>query len=476
MDTQTTTPVAPTPSKSRRRWYLLGGVALMLAAPVGYYFFAGWWSDRQMAELERSIDEEDPNWRWPDVLADVKPVPDERNSALQVARIKMLLPQNDPLARGGKWDDLPWEYPNARLANVYADPLRTAFGAYRKETLAEMRKLKDMPEGHYALKLDDNPFAVKLEYVQDTRIMLSRLQYDAVLRSQEGDHEGAAESCMAMVNIPGSLRNQPFLIGQLVRVAEQSIATTTIERTLAQGKVSEPTLAKLQALLEAEADSDGFHRAMRGERASAHQTYLNLRSGKTTFAELQGLSGLKMGISEKLLDAFPGVILKDYPNFLRLMNEQVRAGKLKDTERTTAMAKIDLDVKSNRTNLLIRLIMPATTKVSAACTRSQAWMRCAIVGVAAERFRLEHNAWPRSQEELVKAKLLKEVHHDPYDGQPLRLKRTPNGFIVYSIGVDMVDNGGVQNRKSRIAPGNDWGFELWDPNLRGVPPVAEQEK
>ena len=32
---------------------------------------------------------------------------------------------------------------------------------------------------------------------------------------------------------------------------------------------------------------------------------------------------------------------------------------------------------------------------------------------------------------------------DPFDGQPLKMKRIGQGAVVYSIGPDMVDNGGV---------------------------------
>ncbi len=32
---------------------------------------------------------------------------------------------------------------------------------------------------------------------------------------------------------------------------------------------------------------------------------------------------------------------------------------------------------------------------------------------------------------------------DPFDGKPLRLKQTDHGLIVYSIGPDMIDNGGA---------------------------------
>src|SRR5438552_7582940 len=106
MTMQTTiAPVVPKPRRSRRRWYLLGGLALLLAVPVAYYFIAAWWSDRQMAELTRAIDEEDPTWRWHDLVAEMKPPPDEKNSAVQIAKVHELLQKKNTLGAGGKWEN-----------------------------------------------------------------------------------------------------------------------------------------------------------------------------------------------------------------------------------------------------------------------------------------------------------------------------------------------------------------------------------
>jgi hypothetical protein len=53
----------------------------------------------------------------------------------------------------------------------------------------------------------------------------------------------------------------------------------------------------------------------------------------------------------------------------------------------------------------------------------------------------------------------------------------PNGgAMVYSVGRDKVDNDGNLTRTNPYAAGIDFGFELWAPAARGVPPLAEAEK
>ena len=95
------------------------------------------------------------------------------------------------------------------------------------------------------------------------------------------------------------------------------------------------------------------------------------------------------------------------------------------------------------------------------------------------RYRLKHHHWPGKLDDLVQAGLLKEVLKDPYDGKPLRLTRTPTGLIIYSVGRDLVDDGGKLNRNNPMAPNTDLGFELWDDfperRFRGVAPPVEEK-
>ena len=98
--------------------------------------------------------------------------------------------------------------------------------------------------------------------------------------------------------------------------------------------------------------------------------------------------------------------------------------------------------------------------------------------LACERYRQRHKDWPASLDVLVKAKLLDADPLDPMDGRPLRYRRTKDGIVIYSIGIDKTDNQGHIDREHPIDPGVDLGFRLWDPFLRrqeARPPVGLPE-
>lgn len=471
---QPSTPVTPPKPRRRKRWLIVAtGVLAFIAAPVIYYFVDAWMAQRALDRIYAEIDAEDPNWRWPDLIAQIKVPPDEENSVVQVRKVQALL-KKKPFMPGPKWDNGATKFlevRNSKLPPDYEKVLTSALTALDPEAVKEARKLKDLPDGGEAIPAVDNPFFdLKLDYVQESRAVVAVLNADAIQRAQSGDVDGAAESCLAILNTARSFKEQPFLISQLVRIAEQAIAVGSVERTLAQGEVSDATLQNLQKLLEREYNEDSLHNAMRGERAAGHQMAEMMRERKLKFSQLTSNMGVKPSGPELAVDLMPGLVLGSFPDYVRLMNEQVKAAKLKDPERGEAMKKIEDQVRNQR-SILARLILPATLKVSESSKRQQASLRSAAVAVAAERFRVKKDRFPDGLDELVKGGYLKEHPIDPYDGKLLRYKRTQSGAVVYSVGPNKTDDGGTLNRNNPMAGNIDYGFELWLPALRGAPPI-----
>jgi hypothetical protein len=112
--------------------------------------------------------------------------------------------------------------------------------------------------------------------------------------------------------------------------------------------------------------------------------------------------------------------------------------------------------------------MPAIMKVSEANRRGLGSLRSAYVAVAVERYRRDHGSWPDTLNALV-PNYLPALPTDPQDGAPLRFKRTPDGVVVYWLGLDGIDNGGKLNRLNYLAQGSDQGFQLWDVKQRRQP-------
>jgi len=173
------------------------------------------------------------------------------------------------------------------------------------------------------------------------------------------------------------------------------------------------------------------------------------------------------GWQDEFIKFFPVVLTSGEAELLGMLNDLVENAKGPIEDQQDGARAVAERAKQSRA-ILPRLLVPAMEKVTEAHRRSRAQLRCAEVGVAAERFRLKHDRWPEGIAELVKDGLLKAVPADPYDGKALRWRRGPQGVAVYSIGLDRVDNGG--NIVPNITqPGADIGFRVWDVTARRQP-------
>jgi hypothetical protein len=94
--------------------------------------------------------------------------------------------------------------------------------------------------------------------------------------------------------------------------------------------------------------------------------------------------------------------------------------------------------------ILTAMLLPALEKFVTRDANHRAQLRTAQVSVAIERYRLVHEgSLPDDLSSLV-PKYIAELPIDPFDGQPVRYKRTDRGYVVWCIGVDEKDDGGAE--------------------------------
>jgi hypothetical protein len=270
------------------------------------------------------------------------------------------------------------------------------------------------------------------------------------------------DSCRGILNSGRSVGDEPTLISMLVRIAILGLGTQSLERSLAQGEPGEDAMQKLQSLLEDEEKVPLMLIGMRGERAVFDRMLENLQTGKIDLKILKGLWG---GGEEMILVA--GSIKSHRAILLEIMTESVEASRLPVEQQEAEFKRIERTILYRP--VVIRMLMPAGMRVEEASLRSRAQLRTAIVALALERYRREHGRWPETLGELVPGKL-EQVYTDPYDGKPLRYRRTSDGVVIYSVGPDKTDDGGKLDRKNWMAPSTDLGIRLWDPDERRQPP------
>jgi len=93
---------------------------------------------------------------------------------------------------------------------------------------------------------------------------------------------------------------------------------------------------------------------------------------------------------------------------------------------------------------------------------AETYRRLLVTTLALERFHLRHHSYPANLNQLVPS-FLDLLPFDFMDGKPLRYRRTEDGhFVLYSVGLDGVDNGGKVKVPDRPFSqfGRQEGFDL----------------
>ncbi|MCI0464342.1 MAG: hypothetical protein L0Z62_45995 [Gemmataceae bacterium] len=195
-------------SKSGRRFLVLAVVLIVLFGGLltgGIYFYQRHAADTALREALAEVDQLDPGWRLQDIDANRAAIPDHENGALHARAVNRQLPRGWDLKVGFyTWDENLQAEVQLNAAQVKA--LRAEL-ARAGAALAEARKMKDFERGRFFINYADDWISSSSPY-QEVRLVAGVLDHDALLRSHEGDPDGALESCRAVLN-PLTLPSPP---------------------------------------------------------------------------------------------------------------------------------------------------------------------------------------------------------------------------------------------------------------------------
>ncbi len=290
-------------AKRRSLWLWLIGVPLLLllvtvALTVIYMRSTG---NKSLATAVAAADRDDPYWRLDDLLAHREQVPDAENSALVVAKAVALLPKDwlNPRGRGtgapsdaaraaaDAYERLATTSANVRLDEQDAEALASEL-KNQAAALALARTVANFRRGRHEILIGPAVIDTLLAETQSTRGLARLLDADTAIRAQNGDADGALDSCRALIGTARSIGDEPTLISSLVRIAIDGVAMRSTSRVLGQGEPSEAALARLQALILDEHAQPLLFNGMRGERAMVTELIRRLEEGEVPLSAIEG--------------------------------------------------------------------------------------------------------------------------------------------------------------------------------------------
>jgi hypothetical protein len=174
---------------------------------------------------------------------------------------------------------------------------------------------------------------------------------------------------------------------------------------------------------------------------------------------VESLAPLNVSFSAAVLDSYrkSSTNQADFIFCLDQVTSLVAAAKLPFPQALDGISQWEQQISEARAKgyLIAGLVLPNLAKALETSAARLGELRAAKTALAVERYRLAHgNALPAGLSALV-PDYLAAVPVDPFDGKPLRFKKiTPKGYMIYSIGRDRQDDGGITQK--RDSPGTKY--------------------
>ncbi len=284
-----------------------------------------------------------------------------------------------------------------------------------------------------------------LEVFRHIRRAVRTLSARAIIRARDGDPSGAADDLVAALRVSQTASPRGAIIGALVRISCVNLSCAGIRACLQIGEFPDDQTGRLCGALDAAGLDELLPRAMLYERAVSHMTYQNMMRGDT---DNQGnpLPGGRRGLLWKLetlplramLYANESVSL----DALALQSEQMRR-----PYREFRKSGKDGDISDQlpRWAVLAKMTVPVFAHARATAGRCEATVEAVKAMLALERCRAANESYPDT---LAGARGFGcRFGDDPFSGKPFVYRRQDDGYVLYSIGDDLKDNGGKQADK-----------------------------
>ena len=347
-------------------------------------------------------------------------------------------------------------------------------------TLQQLRDAARRPQARFWINYEDG-FNGLLPHLAKTKGNAQYLRLRAAALLADGQTEAALADTMLAFRLTDTLRNEPVLISQLVRIAAIHINLLAVWDGLADHRWSEAQLEALERELAQEDFLADYQTAMSGERACATWT-MDLLQRTRNLDSVGGLSeeGGRSSTGEQLEETVGLIIGRLAPSgwfdqnklslgrmhvevIRPLVDQEKQIVAPANSRRTSAVIESRSSHRSPY-NLFTGMLIPALDKACKKFAIAQTYVNLARVACALERYRLAHDGYPETLGALV-PQYIDKLPHDIINGQPLKYRRAPGGsFVLYSVGWNETDDGGtvvLRDAKNATAVDQDKGDWVW---------------
>ncbi|MHC5054349.1 MAG: hypothetical protein ACYTKD_06490 [Planctomycetota bacterium] len=417
---------APMPASRWPRGVIAGALGACIAIHVGTLLYMD-------ARVRRNLEEVKAEAvRMAESVAPT-PVPDDRNAALVYEEAFEMM---------GEWNEETrptWSWlgrlATDRDADVTTEKV-TEFLQEKGRVLTLLRKAASMPDYCFETQFLPIRSDVRIPDLLTHRNAVNLLSLDARHRAAKGDMRGALGSVAASWRMAGNVAGTPILLNCMIAVSLDATGSRPVQDILASGPVHRTDLR-------------GFPLGPDSSLAEAHTRVWKMESAIVQYTVAQpytvevqnGTYSTPSGMLWRVFIA-PGFLAWCRPRMTLAQEVVSRPYHLsrKRCDRIEEGLVVEEGVLATFPIVSLRHVKSMSLAVASAA----ATHRLAVLGIATACFRTEEGRYPEDLSELVPG-YISAVPIDPFDGKPLKMVPKGDGVVLYTVGPDYRDNGGVDS-------------------------------
>jgi hypothetical protein len=338
------------------------------------------------------------------------------------------------------------------------DPATVAFLKRHAETLALLHRAAALPGCRFDSDLGDPDMAMMnalFDSLNVERQAANVLDLDAREQLARENPAAAINDADSILKMSRQFTQRPMLISGLVGIGIDAVGNKTLEEALPAVK----NCTDLTALHLDELPSLGrmFQQSFRGEERFGLNLYATMPPERPQDlpSDPNQMTNL-LNSRPSLTTSFSRVFFLDLDQYLELMDD-LQKDFLQPYFRVRDQLP-GIGKNNHVTRLLTQILAPSLSRAVEIAAKAEASDECARIGVAMTLYRLDHGNLPSKLAELV-PNYLDAIPTDPFDGKSLRLVIRNNTWIIFSVGANGIDNGGIDSDEMQIGK-DDVTFKL----------------
>jgi len=303
----------------------------------------------------------------------------------------------------------------------------------------------------------NNGFNLTFPQFPKLRTCSNLLSLETLVLAHDGRLDEALAGCAANLRLSSNAALEPCLFGVLAQYAVIKITSDSLAATL---KDSQPSPGACRSLAVQIAGMDRYEPyvdALKGERAWGITMFEQVRTSPNllqTIAELSGetSAGRAQPRRAKFSSFSRWLFAADELTYLELMEQVIGQARLPYRKLARMHPSLEERLASLPRvppRILTAILMPVYGRACIARDRAIALLDVDRIALLLKTYRAQHGRYPESLRDLA-GPTGGALPLDTFSGRPYVYRRQGDGFLIYSWGPNLKDDGGV------APPPEDW--------------------